>query len=79
MHVIKHNARVNLSTGERFGEIIGGGERREFIEGSRWSPEQLSAIREYERAMRDDVIPEIVRVMSERARLAAKSRRRFIL
>jgi len=37
--------------------------------------EQLAAVREFERAMREEVIPEIERVMRMRARRAQESRR----
>jgi hypothetical protein len=42
---------------------------------TKWTEEQLAAFREYERAMRDEVIPEIERVMRMRARLAQESRK----
>jgi hypothetical protein len=36
--------------------------------------EQLKAVREFERAMKEEVIPEIERVMKMRAKLAQESR-----
>ena len=39
------------------------------------TPDQIAAIREFERVMNEEVIPEIERVMRMRARMAQESRK----
>jgi hypothetical protein len=56
---------VNLHTGERTDQLIGDGQR---VDVQQWTPAQLAAIREYERAMKEEVIPDIERVMRMRER-----------
>jgi len=69
------NTRVNLATGERFDRIVGEGENFEVPQQSPLTVKQLRALREFERTMREEVIPDIVRTMRMRARMAQLSRR----
>lgn len=65
MRILRKNAYVNLHTGERTDQLIGDGQR---VDVQQWTPAQLAAIREYERAMKEEVIPDIERVMRMRER-----------
>lgn len=78
MRVIKKNTHVNLSTGVRTDQIVGEGQCIDI----QWTPltaHQLKAVREFEREMREEVIPEIERVMRMRAEKAQESRQWLIL
>ena len=73
MRVLKKNVSVNLSTGRRTDQWIGDGQRVDVY----WEPlteAQLKAVREFERTMKEEVIPEIERVMRMRAERAQESR-----
>jgi hypothetical protein len=77
VRVFKKNAHVNLSTGRRTDQWIGDGQRVDVY----WEPlteAQLKAVREFERTMKEEVIPEIERVMRMRAQLTQESRRWLI-
>ncbi len=62
---------VNLRTGERERRVAGDGEFR--LE--RVNPADLA---EYERAMEEECVPEILKAVSERRRLAEEARRRIL-
>jgi hypothetical protein len=73
MRVLLKNAHVDLATGRRTDQWVGDGQRVDVM----WTPltsEQLLAVKEFERTMREETIPEIERVMRMRARLAQRSR-----
>ena len=72
MRVLKRNTRVDLSSGKRTDQLIGEGQVIDVPQ--RLTSTELESLREFERAMRDEVIPEIERVMRMRARLAQESR-----
>jgi len=74
MRILHKNVHVNLATGRRTDQWVGDGQRVDVY----WEPltaKQLAAVREFERTMKEEVTPEIERVMRERAKLAQESRR----
>jgi hypothetical protein len=73
-HPDKHAANEQTPTmsAEQFWPIFWTKENIELPQ--RWSVSELAALKEFERTMQDEVIPEIERVMRMRARLAQKSR-----
>jgi hypothetical protein len=75
MTVVRRNAHVNIHTGERTDQLVGNGQ---VVDIPRWTQERLGAILGYEQTMREKTIPEIVRTVRMRQRLAAQSRRRVI-
>lgn len=68
MRIVGDVESINLSTGERFRRVSGEGESVLLSEA------QLLAINDFEREMREVVIPEIVETMRRRARLAREFR-----
>jgi len=78
MRVLKKNTRVDLATGRRADQLVGDGQTVD-IETIPLTPAQTAALWEFERTMRDEVIPEIERVLRRRARLAQESRQWIIL
>lgn len=76
MKCIVKDHSVNLSTGQRTDLIVGDGQ---IVALRQLSAEELACVRSFERAMREEVIPEIVRVMRRRAELADENRHRIIL
>ena len=73
MRVLRKNAHVDLATGRRTDQWVGDGQTVDVY----WEPltaSQLAAVREFERTMREETIPEIERVMRMRARRAQESR-----
>jgi len=72
MRVLKRNTHVDLATGKRTDQLVGEGQIVDIPQ--RWSVPELEALKEFERTMRDEVIPEIERVMRMRARRAQESR-----
>lgn len=70
---------VNLRTGERHRRAVGGGES--FLESlgiSGLKQVDPTALAEYEREMREEAIPEIIKAVLRRERLAWESRFRFL-
>jgi hypothetical protein len=60
MRVLKKNTHVDLATGHRTDQLVGDGQTVDVY----WEPltaSQLAAVREFQRTMRDEVIPEIER------------------
>jgi hypothetical protein len=78
MRVLKKNTHVDLATGRRTDQLVGDGQTVD-IETVPLTPAQTAALREFERTMRDEVIPEIERVLRRRARLAQESGKWIIL
>jgi hypothetical protein len=76
MTVTIKNSHVDLHTGRRTDTIVGNGQRIDVFQG--FTPEQTAAIREYERTMHEETIPEIERVMRRRARDAQWSKQQII-
>jgi hypothetical protein len=76
LRILKRNTSVNLATGERTDQLVGEGQT---VDVPHWTEKQLAAFREFERAMREEVIPEIDRVMRMRAERAQESRQWIIL
>jgi hypothetical protein len=73
MRVLRKNAHVDLATGRRTDQWVGDGQVVDVY----WEPltaSQLASVREFERTMREETIPEIERVMRMRARRAQESR-----
>lgn len=69
---------VNLRTGECQRRVVGNGESQlESLGIKGLKPVDPAALVEYERAM-DKAIPEIIRAVQRRNRLAAESRRRIM-
>jgi hypothetical protein len=64
---------VDLATGRRTDRWVGDGQRVDIT----WTPlttEQLKAVKEFERTMREETIPDIERVIRIRAHAAQRSR-----
>lgn len=73
MKALSKNTHVDLSTGRRTDQWVGDGQRVDIY----WELltfSQLMAIKEFERTMKEEVIPEIERVMRIRAKRAQESR-----
>lgn len=77
MRVLKRNTCVDLATGKRTDQLIGEGQIVDIPQ--RWSVSELEALKEFERTMRDEVIPEVERVLRMRARRAQESRHWIIV
>ena len=73
MRVLKRNTHVDLSTGKRTDQLVGEGQVVDIPQ--RWSVSELAALKEFERTMQHEVIPEVERVLRMRARLAQESRK----
>jgi hypothetical protein len=78
MRVLKKNTHVDLATGRRTDQLVGDGQTVD-IDTVPLTPAQTIVLQEFERTMKDEVIPEIERVLRRRARLAQESRRWIIL
>jgi hypothetical protein len=78
MRVLKRNTHVDLATGRRTDQLVGDGQTVD-IDTAPLTPAQTAALREFERTMRDEVIPEVERVLRMRARRAQESRQWIIL
>ena len=74
MRVLRKNCAVNLATGRRTDQWIGDGQKVD-VYYEPLTASQLAAVKEFERTMQEQVIPEIELVMRRRARLAQESRR----
>ena len=73
MRVLKRNTHVDLATGRRTDQWVGDGQ----IVDVYYEPltaTQLAAVKEFERTMKEETIPEIERVVRMRARCAQESR-----
>jgi hypothetical protein len=74
MRVLRKNAHVDLATGRRTDQWVGDGQRVD-VYYEPLTASQLAAVREFERTMKEEVIPEIESVMRRRAELAQESRK----
>lgn len=71
MRVLRRNAHVDLATGRRrTDQFIGDGQT---VDVPQWTPAELAAFREFERSMREEVIPEVERILRMRAKRAQES------
>lgn len=79
MRVVVEEPMVNLRTGERLRRVVGDGQsivESLSIPGLR--PVDPKALEEYEREMREVTIPEIVKAVRRRGRLAHEARQRWL-
>jgi hypothetical protein len=73
MRVLRKNAHVDLATGRRTDQWVGDGQVVD-VYYEPLTAKQLAAVREFQRTMQEEVIPEIERVMRMRAERAQESR-----
>ena len=73
MRVLKKNTHVDLATGRRTDQWVGDGQVVD-VYYVPLTATQIAAIKEFERTMEEETIPEIERVMLMRARRARESR-----
>jgi hypothetical protein len=73
MRVLKKNVHVDLATGRRTDQWVGDGQVVD-VYYEPLTAAQLLAVKEFERTMKEEVIPEIERVMRMRAQRAQESR-----
>ena len=73
MRVLKRNTHVDLATGRRTDQWIGDGQVVD-VYYEPLTAAQLAVVKEFERTMKEETIPEIERVMRMRAHRAQKSR-----
>lgn len=72
MRVLKRNTHVDLATGKRTDQLVGEGQVVDIPQ--RWFVSELEALKEFERTMREETIPEIERVLRMRERRWQKAK-----